>query len=89
MKRHISWPNGDLVKELCFQVTRSLEVSSRLFGCYLVAPNSNLISAIDSASPKAYKKTHCMQKGRFDARIMFSGNFGSFGGHGLGSTQIL
>ena len=38
---------------------RSLEVSWR-FGGQMVAHNSNLISAIDSASKVTYKKTYYM-----------------------------
>ena len=39
---------------------RSLEVIKRSFGAHLMTPNSILMSTIESASQKTYKKTYCM-----------------------------
>ena len=73
----------------------SLEVMWRSFGGHLFAPNSILISPIDLASQKTYKKTYYMPYGRFDLRFMFSGHYRSleviwrsFRGHLVAETQF-
>ena len=50
---------------------KSLEVVWRSFGGQLVAPNSNLISVIDSSSKITYKKTYYINRVK---RLMFSGH---------------
>ena len=55
----------------------SLEVIKRSFGGNLVTQNSNLISAINSASKKPMKRHITCPKVRFGKEVMFSGPHGS------------
>ena len=55
----------------------SLEVIKRSFGGHLVTRNSNLISAIDSASTKTYEKTYNMPQSEIWLEKYVTGHYWS------------
>ena len=78
MKRHITCPKVRFGKKVMFSGHYgSLEVIQRSFGGHLVTRNSNLMSAIDSASKKPMKRHITCLKVRFGKKVMFSGPYGS------------
>ena len=87
-KKTYSMPQSEIWQKSFVLRSLSLEVIQRSFGGHLVTRNSNLMSAIDSASTKTYEKTYNMPQSEIWLERYVTGHYWSleviqrsFGGH--------